>query len=148
MNTLHLLTVGTLVLVVAAGDDGAKVKAELKKLQGAWTLERLEYGGRDITETYKVEIAIKDGTLAVAGNKVAEEYGKFALTVDPRTTPRCVDFAVIVGGQKGAKLEGIYQLKDDKLTFCIQAFGKDRPDKFKSPEGSSIAVVVFKRKSE
>lgn len=147
MNTLHFLTVGTLLLSFAAGDDAAKAKAELKKLQGSWTLERLEYAGKDISDKYKLEIAVKDGTLAVTGEKVVGEYGKIDLKIDPRTTPRCIDFAVTGGSQKGAKLEGIYKLKDDMLTFCIQVFGNDRPGEFKSPEGSSVALVVFKRKN-
>ena len=74
MNALHFLTVGTLLTAFAAGDDAAK--AELKKLQGTWTLERLDYAGKDVTDKYKLEIAVKDGVLAVAGDKVAEDYGR------------------------------------------------------------------------
>lgn len=149
MNAFHLLTVGALLVSFVAGDDAGKAaKAELKKLQGNWTLDRLEYAGKDITDKYKLEVAVKDGVLAVTGDKVADDYGKISLKIDPRTTPRCIDFTVTVGGQKGATLEGIYRLKDDKLTFCIQVFGNDRPAEFKSPAGSSTALVTFKRKKE
>lgn len=146
MNALQLLTVGTLLIPLAAGGDAAN--AELKKLQGAWTLERLEFNGKEVTDMYKIDIAIKDGVIAVAGEKdIEEDYGKIGFKVDPRTTPRCIDFTVAVGGKKGTKLEGIYQLKDNTLTFCIQVLGTDRPVEFKSPSGSSAALVVFKRKN-
>ena len=88
---------------------------------------------------------MKDVLIVEGDGKVRKEYAKLALKLDAGTTPKCVDLTVADGVQKDAVLEGVYELKGDELRLCVRVFGKDRPTEFKSPEGSSIALLTLKR---
>jgi uncharacterized protein (TIGR03067 family) len=121
-------------------------KKDLDALQGAWTIEALEYNGNNLKDKYKITFTVKKDALIVEGDgKVRKEYARLALKLDPGTTPKCVDLTVADGVQKDAVLEGVYELKGDELQLCVRVFGKDRPTEFKSPEGSSIALLKLKR---
>lgn len=145
MYTVQLLMSGVLVVSLAAGDKPAKKEQE--KLQGAWTVERLEFSGKDLTDKYKLHVVIKGNRLSVEGDKeIQQDYAQFAFKIDPRTAPKCIDLTVSVGGQKGATLEGIYEVKGKELKICLQVFGTERPGEFKSPAGKSMALVLLKKK--
>jgi uncharacterized protein (TIGR03067 family) len=58
------------------------------------------------------------------------------------------DLTVSIGTQKDAKMEGIYEVKGDEFKLCVKVFGNDRPTTFDSPEGSSVALVVFKKEKK
>lgn len=145
MNAMHLISAALVLLPAVAGDNPAKKEQE--KLQGAWTIERLDFNGQDVTDKYKFQVAIKGNRISVEGNDaVQKDYGQVEFKLDPRTTPPCIDLTVSVGGQKGATLEGIYQVKGNELKLCVQVFGNERPGKFESPAGKSVALVVLKKK--
>jgi uncharacterized protein (TIGR03067 family) len=139
-----LAAVVVLPALAAEPDPAAK---DRKALQGEWAVESLEYNGKDYTDKYKIAFACKDDVLTVQGDgAVRKEYAKLTFKLDPSTTPKCVDLTVAGGVQKDAKLEGIYELKGDELRLCVKVFGSDRPTEFKSPAGTSIALLTLKRK--
>ena len=140
---LMVLAVALLVGADEAGDAGKK---ELKKFQGTWEMDKLEYNGKDESDKYKFKLVVKGDQGTVVGNdRVRKEYARVTLKLDPGTTPRSVDMSVTAGSQKDNVIEGIYRLKGDELTICAKVVGKERPTRFESPEGDSIALVVFKR---
>jgi uncharacterized protein (TIGR03067 family) len=121
-------------------------KKDLEAIQGAWAIEALEYNGKDLKDKYKISFTVKKDVLIVEGDgNVRKEYAKLALKLDAGTTPKSVDLTVADGVQKDALMEGVYELKGDELRLCVRVFGKDRPTEFKSPEGSSIALLTLKR---
>jgi uncharacterized protein (TIGR03067 family) len=146
------LLVVCVVLSLAAGKDRkGPVKEELKKLQGTWEATKITFNGDEVSEddTGKISLTIKGDSAAVGANKkIKGEYGKVKLKVDPSVTPKTIDVSVARGDKKGVKLEGIYKLEKDTLTLCIKVLGTERPDKFESPAGESIALVVMKKKAE
>ena len=143
------LPLAVLILIVstahAAEPDPAK--KELAGFQGEWTVESMQYNGKEMKDRYKISFQCKNDMMTVEGDgKVKKEYAKLTLKPDGTTTPKCVDMIVAGGVQKDAKLEGIYELKDDELRICVKVFGMDRPTEFKSPDGSSVALLVLKKK--
>ena len=134
-------------LLGAGGDGAAKVKAELKKLEGTWTVSELTYNGKD-HKNLKFNFVFKGDEAVVEGDdKVKVEYARIKIKLDPAVTPKIMDITVAGGIQKDASMEGIYELKDTELRICIKVFGKDRPDTFASPDGSSTALIVLKKSS-
>jgi uncharacterized protein (TIGR03067 family) len=145
LSCVCLLAAGIVLPALAAEPDPAA--KDRKALQGEWAVEALEYNGKDLKDKYNISFACKDDALTVQGDgAVRKEYAKLTFKLDPSTTPKCVDLTVAGGVQKDAKLEGIYELKGDELRLCVKVFGSDRPTEFKSPAGSSIALLTLKRK--
>jgi uncharacterized protein (TIGR03067 family) len=141
-----LLAVAAWGLLAADAKDARKEQA---LLQGTWTTERLEYNGKDMSDKYKLTFVFKGDQITVGGNdEVKKEYAKVEFKLDPGTAPKCLDIKVLGGIQKDAALEGIYELKGDKLKICVKVQGKDRPDKFASPEGTGIALLVLQREKQ
>jgi uncharacterized protein (TIGR03067 family) len=131
----------------AAAPEGA-AKKDLAGLQGTWTTTALTYNGKDFLAGGKgtFQFVIKGDLAIVQGNDaVKKEYARIRLNLDAGATPRLVDITVADGVQKGAVLEGIYQLKGDEFRLCVRVFGKERPTAFASPPGSSVALLVMKR---
>jgi uncharacterized protein (TIGR03067 family) len=138
-----------LVLVLPAADKKeAAPTGDLKKMQGAWKAARVVYNGdtlpADAEGKFKLTIKGKIGTLD-AHKSVKGEYARFEFTLDETTKPRCMDVNVLLGGQKGVTLEAIYKLDGDKLTICTKVLGMNRPAKFASPAGESVALIELER---
>lgn len=140
------LLAGGVVFPALAAEPDALAK-DRKASQGEWAVEALEYNGKDLKDKYNISFACKGDVLTVQGDgAVRKEYATLTFTLDPSTTPKCVDLTVAGGVQQDAKLEGIYELKGDELRLCVKVFGNDRPTEFKSPGGASIALLTLKRK--
>jgi uncharacterized protein (TIGR03067 family) len=144
MNALSLLTV---CLLPVAAEDAAK--KDLAAMQGTWKVEKLEYNGKDGTDKYSFRLVFKGNTGTITNNdEVAKDYGRATFKLDPSTTPKCVDLTIGGGVQKGVVLEGIYEVKGDQMKLCVKVVGNERPTKFASPGGESIAFLILKRQQK
>jgi uncharacterized protein (TIGR03067 family) len=142
----NVLLVAAAWMLLAADDPKAEAKKDLAKVQGTWTTKSLTYDGKDLSDKYKLTFVFKDDRVSVEGNdEVKKEYAKAAIKLDASTSPRCLDIKVIGGNQKDVAMEGIYEVKGDRFTLCVKVLGKERPTKFASPDGSSIALLVLER---
>lgn len=141
-TTASLCFVAALLLIGGAAADEAK---ELEKLKGTWSVSDLTYNGKDHSKL-KFNFVFAGNEVVVEGNEqVKVEYARLKIKLDPSTAPKLFDITVGDGVQKGAAMEGIYELKDNQLRLCIKVFGKDRPTDFTSVDGSSNALLVLKR---
>jgi uncharacterized protein (TIGR03067 family) len=139
-----LIVVAVCLVAAAAADDSAK--KDLEKLQGLWETTEAHHDGRDIGSDIKLRLKFKGDEVSLDGSEeVIKDYGRFKIKLDPSTTPKSVDLKVTAGEQKDTVMEGIYEIKDDELKICVKIGAKERPTKFDSPDGSSIAYMVFKR---
>jgi uncharacterized protein (TIGR03067 family) len=135
-------------LLLAADAPKETAKTEVKKVQGTWKTTSLKYNGEDVSidGKGKIRLVFKGDIATVqAAASTKKEYGKVKFTFDPSTKPRSVDITVTSGVQKGEKMEGIYEIKGNKLKLCIKVLGAERPTKFESPSGESIALIEFER---
>ena len=140
----------TLVLTASGGtgaraDDKADVEKELKKLEGTWTFESVEVGGKE-----EPVADFKGMTVTFEGDKFTVKKGDEVIQVgteklDPSKSPKTVDVTVAEGLNKGAVMLGIYEISGDTLKVCFDPEGKKRPTEFKSASGSQTFVNVHKR---
>jgi uncharacterized protein (TIGR03067 family) len=97
----------------------------------------------------KIRFVLKgDQATIEADDRIKKEYAKVRFKLDPSTMPPTVDISVADGVQKGVVLEGIYELKENEWKVCAKIIGKERPDKFAAPAGSSNCLVVLKREAQ
>ena len=132
-------------LMVGAG-NATDTKKELAKFDGTWNVSEIIYNGKDHSKL-KFNFIFKGDEIVVEGDdKVKFEYARLKIKIDTTTMPKLFDVTVGGGIQKGADMEGIYELKGDELRICLRVFGnKERPNEFKSPDGASIVYMVLKR---
>jgi uncharacterized protein (TIGR03067 family) len=69
--------------------------------------------------------------------------------VDEKAKPRAMDITSETEGPlKGKSVPAIYELKADTMTVCYDLDLKARPTEFKSPAGSNVLLVVYKREKK
>jgi uncharacterized protein (TIGR03067 family) len=143
---ISLIIAGFMVGLTASGQDKKDIAKDLEGLQGDWSVTELQFNGKNVTEKYKFSLTFKGDTATIDGDgAVKKEYAKLRFKLDPSTMPKCADVTVVGGTQDAATLEGIYELKGDELQLCVKVFGLDRPNEFKSADGSSVALMKLKR---
>ena len=60
------------------------------------------------------------------------------IELDPSRDPRAIDVIPDGGKDRGERVLGIYKLEDDRLTICMAAPGKPRPDGVQGREGERL----------
>jgi uncharacterized protein (TIGR03067 family) len=126
-------------------EDKPDVEKELKKFQGAWTIESSEYGGEKLpADQLKEFVVIYEGEkhTVKAGDKVIQVGTQ---KIDPSKSPKTIDVTMTEGPSKGTVMLGIYEIDGDTLKACFDMEGKKRPTEFKSPPGSQTFLNVHKR---
>lgn len=137
------LAVAALLLTPAADPP-----ADLKPFQGKWVLASATLGGRDHNDDFKAL------ALSIDGDKYAVSVGlnidKGTITLDPSKSPKHITLASSekAGPFKGRTMPGIYELKDGKLTVCLNSEKDERPEKFEAPEKTPIMLFVFEREKK
>ena len=126
-------------------DDKADLEKEVRKLQGAWTFESSETGGKELPASELAGLI-----LTFEGDKHTVKKGNEMVQVgtqklDPSKSPKTIDVTVAEGLNKGAVMLGIYEIDGDTLKVCFDPQGKKRPTEFKSAPGSGNFVNVHKR---
>jgi uncharacterized protein (TIGR03067 family) len=126
-------------------DGKADIEKELKKFQGAWTIESSVAGGQELpADQLNGFIVIFEGDKHTVknGDKVIQVGTQ---KLDPSKSPKAIDVTMTEGLNKGAVMLGIYEIDGDTLKACFDPQGKKRPTEFKSPPGSEYFVNVHKR---
>jgi uncharacterized protein (TIGR03067 family) len=130
-------------LGVAAGGD---TKADLKKFEGTWAVESLQFDGKA-----EPEDKLRHATYTFAGNKVTQrridqqqpEQEEGTFVIDAGEKPRQIDVTT-----RDQMIVGIYAFEGGKLKLCLVGKGRGRPTRFESPVGGKTALVVLKRVKE
>jgi uncharacterized protein (TIGR03067 family) len=101
---------------------------------------------------HPLEIGIlRDADLVVApGGRFRQRGPGGELTglfvLDPTLDPAALDLVFLGGPQALKPYRGVYRVEGDTYTVSMGVPGRPRPDVLGSPEGSSHAFQVMKRK--
>jgi uncharacterized protein (TIGR03067 family) len=137
---------------VDATARGAPARGELAALDGTWLLESVEINGNKQgapADGPSLEVRIKAGRLTVGQDNGAEG---FTFTIDPSCTPKLIDLTEVEEGKgagRGQTLEGIYEIKGDRLRLCLkEAAGvRERPTAFEARAGSQTILLTLRRQT-
>ncbi len=134
-------------MVVCGADDDAKMKAEVKALQGIWipvsAIDRGKPVSKEVLEEEKSEYEFKDRTMIM---RTATETEKSEFVIDLSKTPKVISVDYGDPEQKGRKVEFIYEIKSDELKIAFRKNGNPRPESFEVKPKDQISIYVFKRK--
>ncbi len=109
-------------------------------LAGQWAPVSAELGGQEfpVASFGGATLQLTVDTYEFAGDK-----GTYAvLSKDP---PARMDIQGRQGPNAGRTIPAIYALTDNELTICYQLGSEERPSEFKSPKGSRVLLVRYKR---
>jgi uncharacterized protein (TIGR03067 family) len=127
-------------------DEPNKAAADLKKLQGQWTMAALEVNG-EVVPPAKLEgtvLTIKDDTYKtdVKGKTTACK-----LTLDPGKDPKEIDMLFLDGVNKDMTQKGIYKFDGDTFQLARGISAEhERPRDFATWPGTNYFVVTWKKK--
>jgi len=140
-------------LVVLKQKDTDAVKREWKRLEGTWTVTKMDVEGRSLLEKDKgvARMTVKDGKIT-SDAQGDEKLDSSTISLDPSQNPKTITIPNFHGGdpKKGITLIGIYELKGNELKVCAQAVEtaklkereKERPKAFDSKRG---VLVILRR---
>jgi uncharacterized protein (TIGR03067 family) len=127
-------------LVPSLAEQGEKGKK--KAWEGTWQcLSKVVDGKKQDAGGWLVMHEGDRYTLKKDDKVVSEGTNKRDKTVTPHT----VDTTPSSGPGKGKTAHGIYEIKGDTMRLCLAPAGKERPNAFASPEGSSLILETWKR---
>lgn len=73
------------------------------------------------------------------------ELGEGTFVIDKSQTPWHLDATATKGREKGSLYPGIYEIKDDKLRWCVATPGNERPTDFDT-KGSQFLLELKKER--
>lgn len=129
-------------------DPMEEAKKDLDRLQGNWQAVSWQRDGAAEPVGKRFDkLCIKGNRMILTCENGRQFKPKFRL--DASATPRLIDFTFTQGNRKGLTWEGVYQVKKDTFTLCINvtADAKRRPIDLSSKRGSGYRLVVFERKT-
>jgi uncharacterized protein (TIGR03067 family) len=120
------------------------VREELAKLEGTYSCLSTEQGSEkgDPELLKKLKLVVKDKKWTVYINDKVSTSATF--TIDPTTKPKTIDLTGTMGGDKGKKYLGIYELSGTELKLCI-GDTKTRPKVFEAKKGYERQFEVWTR---
>ena len=120
-----------------------QTQGDLDRMQGSWTMLEGTAGGAPLPAGYlsSMRRELKGTKLTVTLN--GEVFFVAEIKLDPKATPKSIDYHMIAGFSPGAEQLGIYELKGDTLRSCFGAPGAPRCTEFTSVPGDRRTVAVW-----
>ncbi len=117
---------------------------DLKAMEGKWTVESMEAGGKkiEIEELKGVVVTIAGGQyeLLVKGEKKAG-----TMKLDETKNPKAMDVTNTEGLDAGKVTRSIYEISGDTMRVCYPLDGGERPKELATTENSPLLLITYKR---
>jgi uncharacterized protein (TIGR03067 family) len=126
------------------------MEEEFAKLEGTWTLVKMELNGESrLEKSDKAKLIIKAGKVTLDANYAPKDALELSKVLDPSKRPKTITLPY----QEKITFYGIYELEADELRLCAEIVEttneKDpearRPKGFDSKKG---LLLVFKRENQ
>lgn len=115
------------------------------ELEGEWQMISGVMNGvamdKSMTQWVK-RITTGNVTTVVAG---PQTMLKVEFSLDPKQSPKFIDYLNLAGSLKGKKQAGIYLLARGILSVCVAPPKSPRPTKFESSPGENYTLTVWKK---
>lgn len=111
-----------------------------EKLDGAWRVVTLEMNGAPMPVPPTARVVIENGRFQSLGMGAVYEG---ALTVDE--SKRALTIAFSAGPEGGRANHGLYAIKGDQLTLCLNVQGGPAPAAFATKPGDGLALETLVR---
>jgi RNA polymerase sigma factor (sigma-70 family) len=124
--------------------QGEKVaQADKDRLQGSWAILSIHEDGKE-PQGDEAE-RIKMHKFVFKGDKLTAK-GEHSYSIDASKKPRHFNLIVEEGPEaERGTWQGIFELKEDRLTICLAPPNQDRPTVFESKEGEHTILMRLKR---
>jgi uncharacterized protein (TIGR03067 family) len=118
---------------------------QLRGLEGAWQIERLELDGSEAAPAMVAQTRILfDGDRFRTESPEGTYEGGFS--IDAEATPPAIDIEFVAGPEAGNRCHGIYRIDGpDAVTLCLGLVGSSRPLAFATRSGSGHALEALRR---
>lgn len=140
------IALSTILLLLVSNPSFATEVKEISELSGAWECISAVNNGKRVDKgtVSKLRLTLtKQGAYKTTlGDQVLFDS---TCKIDNTKAPKHIDMIGTEGENKGKAAQGIFKLKDGKLTMCYSMPGKDRPTEFKSEPGSAATLIVWQR---
>ncbi len=139
-----LVSLFSLTISIAA--FAADKPNDAKNIQGTWLPAQAELGGQPMKEEVLkiISLTLNDGKYEVT----AENVDKGTYKINPAAKLKEITITGVEGPNAGKTIPAIYELDGDMLRICYGLGGAARPTEFKSPAGTKVFLVTYKRKKE
>ena len=117
---------------------------DLKALEGKWTVESIEAGGKQIEAEGIKELVIR---ISGATYQIQTKDGLDAgtLQLDETKNPKTMDATDTEGFDAGKLIKAIYEIAGDTLRVCYAIDGGARPTELKTVQDSPWLLLTYKR---
>jgi len=114
---------------ISFADDAAEEakKKVLDQLQGEWKAEKILVEGKDIAENLQNQTFLFKGKEIIVRENGTNTDNKLKFEIDIAAKPPLIDLQT----KDGDKLEGIFELKEDRLKICVSLQKGNRPTEFR-----------------
>jgi uncharacterized protein (TIGR03067 family) len=142
------------VLLALGPVRGEDKKTDADEIQDTWRIVAIEADGKK----QEMGQAAKDGSAraVISADKITLRaingalglYLEMTYKIDTGKKPKALDVTLTEAegkGVKGRKCQGIYSLRGDKLKFCIDLSGKQRPAAFDTSQGDGLLLFYLER---
>lgn len=138
---LALVAIGALV----AADPA---KPDKEAIAGSWRVAACELENKLLPESAFKELRYSmaaDGKWKLEGGPGFPKAAGGTFELDPKASPKTIDFTPSDGPFKGKTFQGIYQLEGDELKACFAFPGKDRPKTYLTQPESGLVLEFWRR---
>jgi uncharacterized protein (TIGR03067 family) len=155
MLRLALVLGGIVMGTLLAAAAEPKPADDLAALQGNWKPLQCDYQGtpqmpadqmKQVTVVFdKDEYYLYFKDKDRSGQPKVLLLALLAVSLDPTTSPKSIQFEFKDGPLKGQKRHGIYELAGNQLKMCYGSADKPKPTEFKSPANSGYFLETWAR---